>query len=86
MYDANGMLVKNVGGDVFQPHRSTDPLDATFLDGILFKSRTIQFFATYEIVNQIWVDGWLQSDSVENTSIGLTEKNTALGARLRMEL
>lgn len=84
-YDTNGMLVKNVGGDVFQGHRPADPSDATFLDGILFKSRMIQFLVTYEPVNQIWVDGWLQSDSEKNTSNGVTDQNTAFGARLRVE-
>lgn len=85
-YDGSGKLLRNVGGDVFQGHRNTDPRDAYFLDGILVKSRTIQFLATYEIVNQIWVDGWFQSESVENTSAGLTEKNTTFGARFRLEL
>lgn len=84
--DNNGVLLKNVGGDVFQGHRSTDPLDAAFLDGILFKSRVVQFFATCEIVNQIWLDGWLQSDTEDNTSNGASVKNTTIGGRLRMEL
>ncbi|MBX2992239.1 MAG: hypothetical protein KF749_13885, partial [Bacteroidetes bacterium] len=85
-YDGSGKLVRNVGGDVFQGHRNADPLDAYFLDGILVKSRTIEVFATYEIVNQMWVDGWLQSESVENTGAGLAEKNTTFGARVRLEL
>ncbi|MEK7670973.1 MAG: capsule assembly Wzi family protein [Bacteroidota bacterium] len=88
IYNADGTLRQsgNVGGDVFQGHRSKDPLNAHFLDGIVLKSRTIQFLAMYEIVNQIWLDGWLQSDSEENTSNGVTDKNTTFGARLRMEL
>lgn len=84
--DNTGLLIKNVGGDVFQGHRSTDPLDAAFLDGILHKSRIIEFFGTYEFVNQIWLDGWLRSDSDENTITGITMKNTTFGGRLRLEL
>lgn len=85
-YDASGKLIKNVGGDVFRPHRSIDPLDARFLDGILVRSRTVQFYASYEIVNQIWIDGWFQSESVEHTGRGSTEKNTTVGGRMRVEL
>lgn len=80
-----GKLV-NVGGDVFQGHRPTDPLDAHFLDGILIRSRSLEFLATYEIVNQIWLDGWLLYESAENTSLNRTTKNTTFGARVRMEL
>lgn len=84
VYDAAGNLVRNVGGNVFQPHRPSDPLEAPFLDGVLVRSRQIQLLATYEIVNQIWLDGWLQFDSEEATGIRTT--NTTGGVRLRAEL
>jgi hypothetical protein len=80
-----GKLI-NVGGDVFQGHRPIDPLDAHFLDGILLRSRSFEFLTTYEIVNQIWLDGWLLYESEENASLNSTTKNTTFGARVRMEL
>jgi hypothetical protein len=86
VYDASGRLVRNVGGDVFQPHRPDDPLEAPFLDGILVRSRQIQLLATYEIVNQIWLEGWLQFDRDEDTSTGVRTSNTTGGLRLRAEL
>ncbi len=76
----------NVGGDVFQGHRADDPVDAKFLDGVLFQARAIHFLATYQMVNQIWLDGWLLVEQEENTRTGVTEKNTTLGARIRLEL
>lgn len=85
VYDATGALVKNVGGDVFLGHRPTDPLDAEFLAGNLVKSRRIELIGMYEIVNQIWLDAWLISDSQDNTSTNGQAKNTTFGARYRME-
>ncbi len=73
----------NVGGDVFQGHRSVDPLNAAFLDGKLVKSRSIQFSSTYEFINQMWLDGWLELDTSERS---VTVKNTTFGLRLRTEL
>jgi hypothetical protein len=83
--DVNGNFI-NVGGDVFLGHRPNDALNVTFLDGMLFKSSTIQVNATYEIVNQIWVDGWFLAESEENVATKKTVKDTTFGARLRIEL
>ncbi|MBI5472177.1 MAG: hypothetical protein HY961_07515 [Ignavibacteriae bacterium] len=76
----------NVGGDVFLGHRAGDPRDANFLEGMLFKSRSIQFLVTYEVVNQIWLDGWLLLEREENVTFATANKNTTFGGRLRMEL
>jgi hypothetical protein len=84
--DASGMLIKNVGGDFLQGHRPVDPTDRTFLDGILKKTRRFQFLATYEFINQGWVDGWYEYQSISNESTGATDKNSTFGVRLRMEL
>lgn len=86
VYDSVGRLVRNVGGDVFQPHRPEDPLEAPFLDGNLVKSRQIQLLASYEFLNQMRLEGWLQFDSEEDTSSGFRTTNTTGGIRVRMEL
>jgi hypothetical protein len=86
VYDASGRLVRNVGGDVFQPHRPTDPVDAHFLDGILVKSRRLQFLASYEFLNQMRLEGWMQLDREEDTSTGSRTGDTTGGIRLRVEL
>ncbi len=86
VYDAQGRLVKNVGGDVFQGHRAVDPLDAVFLDGNLVKSRTVEFYVTYEFINQMWLEGWFHSESIQHVADGTTTKNSTGGIRLRAEL
>lgn len=86
VHDAQGRLVKNVGGDVFQGHRAIDPLDAFFLDGNLVKSRTVEFYVTYELVNQMWLEGWFTAESVQDVAAGVTAKNSTGGIRLRAEL
>jgi hypothetical protein len=86
VYDITGKLIKNVGGDVFQGHRSIDPLDATFLDGNLLRSRSVSFFVSYEFINQMWLEAWLDSEAVENVHGAQTFHNTTFGAMLRTEL
>ena len=85
-YDAAGRLVRNVGGDVFQPHRPSDPLDAHFLDGELVRSRSMQFLASYQFINQVWLEAWLQVDTEENTFSGVRRTNTMGGVHMRAEL
>lgn len=86
VYDAQGRLVKNVGGDVFQGHRAVDPLDAVFLDGNRVTSRSIELYVTYEPLNQIWLEGWFQRESIQNGGSGTSLKNSTGGIRLRAEL
>lgn len=77
----------NVGGDVFQGHRDRlDPLNAEFLAGHLFKNRTISFLATFEFINQMWLEGWLEHDWEENVAAGTSSSNTMFGMRIRAEL
>ena len=84
--DAKGKLVKNVGGDILQGHRNTDPVDRIFLDGVLIRTRKMQFFSTYELVNQMWLQGWYEFESIENATAGVTSANHTFGLALRTEL
>ena len=83
--DSTGRLIKNVGGDFLQPHRPADPLEVTFLDGILVRTRKVDFITTYEIRNQIWLDVWYEHESIENTSSHSTVTDNTYGGRIRME-
>lgn len=83
--DSTGHLVRNVGGDFLQPHRPIDPTERMFLDGILFKTRKIDFLATYEIRNQIWLDMWYEYESILNTVSNSGNTNNTFGARIRTE-
>lgn len=85
--DSTGrQVLVNVGGDVFQGHRSIDPINAEFLAGHLYRNRTVSFLATYEFINQMWLDGWFEHDSEENVNAGTSIRNTTIGVRIRAEL
>ena len=81
VYDASGVLVKNVGGDLEQGHRLQDPISVTFLDGNLTTTHDLELLATYEIVEQIWLDGWLEWQKV--TAASSAASNTTFGLRVR---
>lgn len=50
IYDAEGNLVKNVGGDILQTRRYEDSEEAPFLDGDLQKLLTISLQGGIELV------------------------------------
>ncbi len=83
--DNTGALVQNVGGDVFEPHRDTDPPLKSFLDGVLVKSRTFELVATWEAVNQLWVEARYMFESAEQPATGRLQENTTMFAHLRFE-
>ena len=85
IYDLNGNLILNVGGDIQQGHRLTDPIGVTFLNGNLVKTQQLQFLVTYEIAFQLWLDGWYQYDRVEYAEYGGLTHNSTFGARVRTE-
>jgi len=85
IYDSTGMLVKNVGGDFRQPHRPTDPIDRVFLDGLLVKKSAFETRVSYELINQIWLEGWYLFESLRNVATGTTEEDHTGALQLRME-
>ena len=85
-YDQNGVLIRNVGGDIFQPHRPTDPIDRQFLDGTSMQRTSVQALATYEACNQVWGEGWYRYESTRNVTLGTSVHNHTFGLRVRMEL
>jgi hypothetical protein len=85
VYDATGRLLRNVGGDILQPHREIDPERSPFLDGILKKTRRLNLIVSYEFVNQMWLDALVESESVKNTSTDSKQENTTTVLRIRTE-
>jgi hypothetical protein len=85
VFDTTGALIKNVGGDLLQPHRPKDPQERIFLDGILVKTRKIEISSIFEIRNQIWLEAWYEMESVNNTALAVTTTNHTYGTRLRLE-
>ena len=83
--DSSGTLVKNVGGDPFQPHRDSDPETRTFLDGNLVKTRRLQMQVVWECLNQMWLEGEVQFESIETVATGERDENTQALLHLKIE-
>ena len=82
--DPSGNLIRNVGGDFLQPHRDTDPQTKVFLDGILTRTRTLQFVGSYEFVHQLWAELFIAHE--EKKASGTTMNATTVEGRLRWEI
>ncbi|MGB6121729.1 MAG: capsule assembly Wzi family protein, partial [Bacteroidota bacterium] len=81
--NSDGYLVRNVGGSEWMPHRDTDSPTKEFLDGIRVDTRRIWVTASWEILNQIWLDFRYQYDQRENLTLGGSSKNQTYIGRLR---
>jgi hypothetical protein len=65
-------------------HRlSLDSPTKEFLDGIRVNTRRVWVSASWEIVNQIWLDLRYQYDQRENLTLGGSSKNQTYIGRLR---
>jgi hypothetical protein len=85
IYDASGRLIRNVGGDILQPHRERDSERASFLDGVLVKTRRMSGIASYEFVNQMWFDLLCEFETIKNTATGTSQENNTTNLRVRIE-
>ena len=83
--DANGQVIKNVGSDPFVPHSDKDPVRKKWLDGTLIRNRNLELRATWEVVNQIWLEGRYWLDYTENTVTGARNENHTVTLHLRTE-
>jgi hypothetical protein len=87
LLDSTGRLIRNVGGDVFQPHRdNVDPETIVFLDGTRTDNLEIAMRATWECINQIWVDAFYAYQNAKYVTAGTTSTNSLARLRVRMEL
>ena len=85
LLNPGGTLIRNVGGNVFMPHRDTDSFTKEFLDGIRVDTRRVRVAANWEIVNEIWLDLRYQYDQRENLTVGESSTNHTYLGRLRMQ-
>lgn len=86
VYDSTGAFVRNVGGDFMIPHRETDPDTKKFLDGTRLDVSMIEFLVTYELINQMWIDGIFTYERRENAANTARDENRTFILRLRTEL
>jgi hypothetical protein len=83
VYDSLGTLVRNVGGDVLQPHRPADPQERVFLDGRRVNMTRIESLVSYEVTNQTWLEGWYLFEDTEPEGANREVNHTA-GVRVRL--
>jgi hypothetical protein len=86
LYDADGNLSKNVGGDVLFGKRLVDANDAPFLDGILTKTYRAALKAIYEFANEWFIDFQYEYRLKRNVSVGKTLKDHLVFLQLRTDL
>lgn len=85
VYGADGQVIKNVGSSELLPHRSNDPETKIFLDGTLFKTRTLDFRVSWEIMNQMWLEGRFLNESLKSADMGYRNENNTVLFHLRGE-
>lgn len=74
IYDADGNLIKNVGGDIFLSHKSVPENEtAIFLDGIRFGNEVFEAGIRIEPMRDFIFDIILNYSSETNISAGKTE-------------
>jgi hypothetical protein len=82
----NGVLVKNVGGDVFQPYRyNVDDTHATFLDGVRIDYDYISAGLHIEPWREIFFDLIYTFNREKNLSTGTTNNLSYMVLKLSME-
>ncbi len=86
IYNAQGQLIENVGGDYLQPHRDTDPEQKDWLGGDLIRTYIGQFYLTYQIVHQIYIDVHYQYTHQINDGLGTQSRDQDFGADIRFDI
>jgi hypothetical protein len=71
IYDSNGNLIKNVGGDFLQSFRAGDNIYKEFLGGHRHKRLVGQCYLTYELMNEIFLDFRYEWTWEKNQSLDL---------------
>lgn len=56
LIDENGLVIKNVGGDINMGHRNQDASEVKFLEGDIEYMRTISLSVSYEPFKRIYID------------------------------
>ncbi|MGA2622493.1 MAG: capsule assembly Wzi family protein [Bacteroidota bacterium] len=85
VYDAQGRLIQNVGGDYLQPHRDTDPEQKDWLGGDLVRTYIGQVYVTYQIVHQIFLDVHYQYTHEINVGLSTENVNQDFGGDIRFD-
>ncbi len=85
IYDTNGNLIKNVGGDFLVPHRPSDSIFKDFLGGNFQKKYISQFHLSYEFINQFYIDLNYQYLVMKTVKKPINNESHDFTGTLRME-
>lgn len=85
IYDSSGRIIRNVGGNVFEPHRTTDSNQKEFLGGDYLRTQRFRGLITYEILREIYLDGWYQYQRTTNVGLNTDTHNHDFGVDLRVD-
>jgi len=86
VYNAQGQLIENVGGDYLQPHRATDPEMKDWLGGDMVRTYIGQVYVTYQIVHQIFIDVHYQYTHEINVGLSTENRDQDFGADIRFDI
>ncbi len=81
----NGVVTKNVGGNVLQGHRDTDSDEAPFLDGLLTRYDIVRLRAAYEPVNNLFFTGTYEYRKTSLFSTGTHGVDHLASIQVRLE-
>ena len=85
VYDENGNLIQNVGGDVFQNYRYDDPSFSYLLDGIREVNDELTFNFEYEMTYGIYFDFVYQHQRYSSKSVIKNGNNFWASLKLNFE-
>lgn len=83
--DASGGLLRNVGGDFLQGHRTVDSEEVTFLDGVLQKTNRIRLNLLYEPFNEFFVELQYELRTTHNAMTDKTFRDNLLFVQMRID-
>lgn len=81
----DGIIIKNVGGNILQGHRDFDSENVKFLDGALVKSNRFQLRATYEPITNFFISGTYEIHKLKQNALYLTSWDNFYSVRMYIE-
>jgi len=81
----DGVIEKNVGGDIMQGHRDYDSEFVRFLDGNLVKNNKLQLRAIYEPINNYFLSGIYEFNYLKSSPRDVTSRDNIYSLQMRIE-
>jgi hypothetical protein len=82
----DGSLIRNVGGDYLQGHRTVDSEEVTFLDGMLMKISHLRFNVLYEPFNEFLIEAEYEMRRTSDGTLERIDVDNLLFIRLKIDI